>query len=76
MKKSQAKPTTAQNLEQKFDRGKDVLDYFDVPRARVIEAQPSTSAVKVKSSGAYSVKPNFGRSVAVRENSASYRKKK
>ena len=76
MKKSQAKPTTAQNLEHKFDAGEDVLDYFDVRKARVIESQSSTPAVKVKSSGAYSVKSNFGRSVAVRENSAGYRKKK
>lgn len=76
MKKSQAKPTTAQNLEQKFDAGEDVLDYFDVRKARVIDSQSGAPVVKVKSSGAYSVKPNSGPRAAVRENSASYRKKK
>jgi len=30
MKKSQGEATTAKNLEEKFDRGEDVLDYFDV----------------------------------------------
>ena len=76
MKKSQAKPTTARNLEHKFDAGEDVLDYFDVRKARVIEPQSGTPVVKVKSPGAYSVKPNSGPRAAVRENSASYRKKK
>jgi hypothetical protein len=33
MKKSQANPTTAGNLEEKFDRGEDVFDYFDVRKA-------------------------------------------
>ena len=28
MKKSRAEPTTAKNLEGKFERGEDVLDYF------------------------------------------------
>jgi hypothetical protein len=76
MKKSQVRPTTAQNLERKFDGGDDVLDYFDVRRARVIEPQSSVSVVKVKSSGAYSVNPNSGQRAVVREKSASYRKKK
>ena len=39
MKKSQADQTTAKNLEEKFDRGEDVLDYFDVSKARVIRPQ-------------------------------------
>ena len=30
MPKSHAKPTTAANLEAKFDAGEDVLDYFDL----------------------------------------------
>lgn len=30
MKKSQAEGTIAKNLEAKFERGEDVLDYFDV----------------------------------------------
>ena len=33
MKRSQAKPTTAKNLEDKFDRGEEVLDYFEVTKA-------------------------------------------
>jgi len=36
MRKSQDKVTTAKNLEEKFDRGEDVLDYFDVRKARVV----------------------------------------
>ncbi len=36
MKKSQDDATTAKNLEEKFNRGEDVLDYFDVSRARLI----------------------------------------
>jgi hypothetical protein len=34
MKKSQAESTTAKNLEEKFDRGEDVLDYFNARKAR------------------------------------------
>lgn len=76
MKKSQSEPTTAKNLEGKFDRGEDVLDYFDVRKARVIEPQSRASGVKAKSSGAYSVKSNSGQRVVAREKSVSYRKKK
>ena len=32
-KNSSSKITTAQNLEARFDAGKDVLDYFDVARS-------------------------------------------
>jgi len=46
MPKSQNK-TTAENLEEKFDRGEDVLDYFDVSKARVIRPQ-SKSITKTK----------------------------
>jgi hypothetical protein len=76
MKKSQTKPTTAENLERKFDRGEEVLDYFDLQKARVIEPQSRKSAVKAKSSGAYSMKSNSGQRAVVREKSANYRKKK
>jgi hypothetical protein len=76
MKKSRVEPTTAKNLERKFDEGEEVLDYFDVRKSRVVEPQPSASVVKVKSSGAYSANANSGRSHVVRENSARYRKKK
>jgi hypothetical protein len=44
MKKSQVEATTANNLEEKFDRGEDVLDYFDVRKARVIRPQSKASA--------------------------------
>jgi len=39
MRKSQADATTARNLEEKFNRGEDVLDYFDVRKACVIDPQ-------------------------------------
>ncbi len=74
MKKSQGEATTAKNLEEKFDRGDDVLDYFDVRKARVIDPQSKGSAAKAKF--AYSVKRNSKRPAAVREKSAPYRKKK
>ena len=40
MKKNDAK-TTAENLEEKFDRGEDVLDYFDTTPTRVNVDFPS-----------------------------------
>jgi hypothetical protein len=43
MKRSQADQTTAKNLEGKFDRGEDVLDYFDVSKARVIRPQSKST---------------------------------
>jgi hypothetical protein len=76
MKKSQTESTTAKNLERKFDRGEEVLDYFDMRKARVIEPQSRESAVKAKPSDAYSAKLNSGQRAVVREKSASYRKKK
>jgi hypothetical protein len=74
MKKSQANPTTAKNLEGKFDRGEDVLDYFDARKARVINPKVKGSAVKTKF--AFPAKRNSSRRVAIREKSAAYRKKK
>ena len=74
MKKSQAEPTTAKNLEDKFDRGEEVLDYFDVRDARVIHPRSKGSAVKTKF--VYPAKRNSDRRAAVREKSAPYRKKK
>ena len=73
MKKSQADATTAGNLEEKFDRGDDVLDYFDVRKARVIDPQSKRSTSKTKSS--YSVKRNGKPAAVVREKSAPCRKK-
>jgi len=67
MKKSQADPTTARNLEGKFDRSEDVLDYFDVGKARVIDPQAKESGSKSKF--AYPVKRNSKRrATVVREN--------
>lgn len=73
MKKSQGEPTTAKNLEDKFDRGKDVLDYFDVRKARVIDPQSEGSA---KAKFAYPVKRNSTPPAIVSEKPARYRKKK
>jgi hypothetical protein len=68
MKKSQTETTTAKNLEEKFDRGEDVLDYFDVRRPRVIKPRPAS-----KPKFAYPAK-RTSRSVALREKPAAYRK--
>jgi hypothetical protein len=74
MKKSQAEATTAKNLEHKFDSGEDVLDYFDVRKARVINPQSKGSAGKGKF--AYPVKRNSKRPAAIREKPGRYRNKK
>jgi hypothetical protein len=72
MPKSQDK-TTAENLEEKFDRGENVLDYFDVRRAQVIhpKAKQSNTAAKVS----YPAKQNAARRTVVRDKSGGYRKK-
>jgi hypothetical protein len=49
MKKSHADRTTAKNLEDKFDRGENVLDYFDVSKARVVDPQSKDDAVRPRS---------------------------
>ena len=82
MKKSQAEPTTAKNFEEKFDRGEDVLDYFEVTKARVINPKSKGSVVKTKfayppkrnSKRAAACHAEAGRRRAVREKSARYRK--
>lgn len=74
MKKSQADQTTAENLEDKFDRGEEVLDYFEVTKARVINPRSKGSVVKAKF--AHPAKRNSDRRAAVREKSARYRSKK
>ena len=74
MKKSQTEPTTAKNLEDKFDRGEEVLDYFDVQKARVINPQSKGSVAKTKF--AYPIKRNSDQRAVVREKSVRYRKKK
>ena len=73
MPKSQDKKTTADNLEEKFDRGEDVLDYFDLRKARVVDPQSKASD---KEKFAYPAKRNSVRRAVVRERSARYRKKR
>jgi hypothetical protein len=73
MKSSRSNKTTAQNLEERFDRGEDVLDYFDLSKARVDHPQPKNAARKKL---AYSAKEDSHRRAIVREKSARYRKKK
>ena len=72
MRKSQDKVTTAKNLEEKFDRGEDVLDYFDVSKARVIRPQSKSTT---KTGVGWSEKRNGQRRAVVREKSTRYRKK-
>ena len=74
MPRSQDKRTTAENLEEKFDRGENVLDYFEATEARVINPRSKRSVVKTKS--AHPAKRNSDRRAAVREKSARYRSKK
>ena len=74
MKKSQTNATTAKNLEDKFGRGEDVLDYFDVRKARVINPQAKDSVAKRTTT--YSVKRSSKRPAAVREKSTRYLKKR
>ena len=73
MPKSQDKKTTADNLEEKFDRGEDVLDYFDLRKARVVDPQSKAGA---KEKFAYPGKRNSVRRAVVREKAVRYRKKK
>jgi hypothetical protein len=73
MKSSRGNKTTAQNLEERFDRGEVVLDYFDLSKARVVHPQSKGAAGKKLP---YSVKEDSRRRAMVREKSARYRKKK
>ncbi len=50
MPKTHAKPTTAANLEAKFDAGEDVLDYFDLSTAKVLPAAKRGVAKKANRS--------------------------
>jgi hypothetical protein len=36
MKKREAKKTTSENLESRFDEGEDVSDFFDTSKAKVV----------------------------------------
>jgi uncharacterized protein len=68
MKKAQPESTKARNLEEKFDRGEDVLDYFDLPNAHVVRPTVKTTPVKER--------PSANRRTVVRERAAHYRAKK
>ena len=72
MKKSEGEATTAKNLEEKFDQGEDVLDYFDMRKARVIDPKSKGSA---KAKFAYPMKRNSKPTAIVREKPAGYRNK-
>jgi hypothetical protein len=73
MGSSQDKRTTPENLEGKFDRGEDVLDYFDVRRARVVDPQSKSGA---GNKFAHPAERKAKRPAVVREKSARYRGKK
>jgi len=73
MGSSQDKRTTPENLEGKFDRGEDVLDYFDVRKARVVDPQSKSGA---RNKFPYPAKRNAKPPAVVREKSARYRGKK
>ena len=53
-------------LRYKFDRGGNVLDYFDVRKPRIIDPQSKRSSAKTKF--LYPVKRNAKRAAVVREN--------
>jgi hypothetical protein len=74
MKKLQNKQTTAENLEDKFDRGDDVLDYFQVREAHVVASPAEKFGAKSKS--AYVSKRGTPRRTAVAETVPPYRKKR
>jgi hypothetical protein len=63
----------AKNLEDKFDRGEEVLGYFDVQKARVI--RPGSRETGVKTKFAYPAKRNSQRRAASGRNQR-YRKNK
>jgi hypothetical protein len=72
MAESKDKKTTAENLEEKFDRGEDVLDYFDLAKARVVDPQHKSDAMK---KFAYPAERNSKSPAVVREKSTRDRKK-
>jgi hypothetical protein len=65
MKKTPAEPTGAGNLEAKFDRGEDVLDYFDTRQAKVIPPRNRAPAQ-------YLVELPAGKQTVVGEPAGSY----
>jgi hypothetical protein len=74
MRKSQADPTTAENLEAKFDRGEDVLDYFNVRTARVVRPQEATASPKNKqATSSCPAKSSSQQKAIVRDRAGRYR---
>ena len=67
-------PTTAKNLEEKFEWGEDVLDYFDVSKARLVSPQSRDTASMT--TPAYSEKRVSGCRAVVRTKAAGYRQNK
>jgi hypothetical protein len=63
--------TTAKNLEEKFDREEDVLDYFDVSKARLVRPESTTERRQKLASP---TEHTASRRVVVREKTARYRK--
>ncbi len=68
MKKPPAETTNAENLQAKFDRGEDVLDYFDTPNAKVVPPQKRAPAK-------YLVEHPAGKQSLVSEAAGSYARK-
>jgi hypothetical protein len=73
MKKSRTEVTTAKNLEERFDRGDAVLDYFEVKKAVIVD--PKSEGTTAKSKSAYPGRRNPRRPAVVREKSSHYRSK-
>jgi hypothetical protein len=65
MGSSRDKKTTAENLEQKFDRGEEVLDYFDLRKAHVAGPQSKSGA---RNNFGYPAKRDVKSPAVVREN--------
>jgi hypothetical protein len=74
MKKLQTRKTTAGNLEEKFARGDDVLDYFEVGKARIVVSPAQPSGAKPGSGSVSQRRPR--RRVAVAETPPPYKKKR
>jgi hypothetical protein len=77
MRKSQADPTTAENLEAKFDRGEGVLDYFNVRTARIVRPKaPAVLAKNKKATSSYAAKSSSQQEGIVRDRAGRYRGRK
>jgi hypothetical protein len=77
MRKSQTNGTTAQNFEAKFDRGENVLDYFDVHTARLVRPQAPLALPKnKKGTSYYAAKLSSHKKATVRDRAGRYRAKK